>query len=156
MSKQTHQTLEFFRADISSHVDLPYADTGVRAGFPSPAQDFMEYALDLNKELIRHPASTFLARVQGDSMKDAGVYDGDLLVIDKSLPPFDGAMAVCYVDGEFTLKFIKINKNGVWLVPANETYHPIRITGQNNFLIWGIVTYSVHNQKRKFGHVRTD
>ena len=156
MSNSNNQNLEFFRADVASQVDLPYADTGVRAGFPSPAQDFMEYALDLNKELIRHPASTFLARVQGDSMKDAGVYDGDLLVIDKSLPPFDGAMAVCYVDGEFTVKFIKINKNGIWLVPANETYRPIRITGQNNFLIWGIVTYSVHNQKRKFSHVRID
>lgn len=156
MSDSNTQNLEFFRADTSVSLDLPFADTGVRAGFPSPAQDFMEYALDLNKELIRHPASTFLARVQGDSMKDAGVCDGDMLVIDKSLAPFDGAMAVCCIDGEFTLKFIKIAKKGLWLVPANELYRPLLITEQNNFLIWGIVTYSIHNQKRKFAHVRAD
>lgn len=156
MSANIHQGLELFRADTSSQVELPFADTGIRAGFPSPAQDFMEYGLDLNQELIRHQASTFIARVKGDSMKGAGIYDGDMLVIDKSLAPFDGAMAVCYVDGEFTLKFIKVNKNGLWLIPANETFHPIRITDQNNFLIWGIVTYSIHNQKRKFAHVRTD
>lgn len=144
MSKKA---LEIYKTDTSSELPLPIADEGIRAGFPSPAQDFMDLSIDLNKELVRHPSSTFYGRVRGDSMHDAGVTDGDILVIDKSLEPHDGDMAVCFVDGDFTIKYIRIEKDIVWLVPANKKYEPIKITGDNDFLIWGIVTYSIKKQR---------
>ena len=126
----------------SLKLSLPYADGGIKAGFPSPAQDYMESAIDLNKELIKHPAPTFYGRVKGDSMIDANVHDGDILVIDKSLEPQNGDMAVCFIDGEFTIKYIRLEKDVIWLEPANENYEPIKVTIENDFLIWGIVTYA--------------
>lgn len=139
--------LEISTADLTSELSLPLADGGIKAGFPSPAQDFLDNAIDLNKELVRHPASTFYGRVKGDSMQDAGIYDGDILVIDKSLEPRDGDIAVCFVDGEFTIKYIRIEENAVWLIPANEHYKSIKVTEENEFLIWGIVTYSIKKQR---------
>ena len=141
------KALEIFRAEVNTELSLPIADEGIKAGFPSPAQDFMDLAIDLNKELVRHPASTFYGRVRGDSMQDAGVYDGDILIIDKSLEPRNGDMAVCFVDGEFTIKYIKIEEKMIWLVPANEKYEAIKVTEENDFLIWGIVTYSIKKQR---------
>lgn len=137
------KNLEIFSIDPSSHLPLPYADEGIKAGFPSPSQDYMEMAIDLNKELIKHPSSTFYGRVKGNSMKDAGVQDGDVLIIDKSLEPQTGDMAVCYIDGEFTLKYIHITREAVWLKPANDEYQPIKVTADNDFIIWGIVTYVI-------------
>lgn len=142
------KSLEIFRAEVNTELSLPIADDGIKAGFPSPAQDFMDLALDLNKELVRHPASTFYGRVRGDSMQDAGVYDGDILIIDKSLEPRNGDMAVCFVDGEFTIKYIKIEKDIVWLIPANDSYNPIKVTEENDFLVWGIVTYCITKIRR--------
>ncbi|OJU39574.1 MAG: peptidase S24 [Bacteroidales bacterium 45-6] len=139
--------LEIYRAETNVELSLPIADDGIKAGFPSPAQDFMDLAIDLNKELVRHPASTFYGRVRGDSMQGAGVYDGDILIIDKSLEPQNGDMAVCFVDGEFTIKHIRIEKEVVWLIPANDHYKPIKVTEENDFLIWGIVTYSIKKQR---------
>lgn len=140
-------TLDIYHAETATELSLPIADEGIKAGFPSPAQDFMDLAIDLNKELAHHPASTFYGRVRGDSMQDAGVYDGDILIIDKSLEPRNGDMAVCFVDGEFTIKYIKIEKDIVWLIPANDKYQPIKVTEENDFLIWGIVTYSIKKQR---------
>lgn len=141
------KNLEIYKADTDTQLVLPIADGGIKAGFPSPAQDFMDLSIDLNKELVKHPSSTFYGRVSGDSMIDAGVYDGDILVIDKSLEPKDGDMAVCFVDGEFTIKYIKIEEKIIWLIPANEDYKPIKVTEDNDFLIWGIVTYSIKKQR---------
>lgn len=141
-------TLEFYSANTNSHLALPFIDGGIAAGFPSPAQDYIDLKIDLNTELITNPSSTFYARVKGTSMKDAGIMDGDILVIDKSLEPKDGDTAICFIDGEFTLKYIKIDKEAIYLVPANEKFHPIKVTEENNFCIWGIVTYSIKNHKR--------
>ncbi|MEI7824289.1 MAG: translesion error-prone DNA polymerase V autoproteolytic subunit, partial [Chlorobiaceae bacterium] len=91
-----------------------------------------------------HPAATFYARVKGDSMVDAGIHDGDLLVIDKALEPKEGAIAVCYLDGEFTVKRLSVREEGVYLMPANAEFKPIRITEDNDFLVWGIVAYVIH------------
>lgn len=118
-------------------------DEAVPAGFPSPAQDFANEGIDLNRELIKHPASTFCARVAGNSMRDSGIDDGDLLIIDKAITPRDGSIAVCFVDGEFTLKRISIRHNGVWLVPSNPQYPELQVTEGSNFQIWGIVSYVV-------------
>lgn len=143
--------LTMYSADLSSELSLPFADQGVRAGFPSPAQDYMTDSIDLNRELIRHPATTFYARASGDSMKDCGIDDGDLLVIDKALEPQDGDIVVAFIDGEFTLKTVRFDdkEKCIWLVPANEVYSPIKITEENNFLIWGVLTYNIKRQLRK-------
>ena len=143
--RQLHklELLEFFTPSINSSINIPLFEGGVSAGFPSPAQDFSEHSIDLNLALIKNPASTFFTKVSGDSMKDLGIFNGDLLVIDKSLDPVDGKIAVCFIDGEFTLKKINLDKDSCWLMPANENYKPIKVTEENDFIVWGIVTYSI-------------
>ena len=131
------------KSAVDTQMDLPLAENGIVAGFPSPADDFFEVSIDLNKELIKHPSATFYGRVEGDSMRDEGIEDGDLLVIDRSLEPSDGKIAVCFIDGEFTVKKIKIEKDAVWLMPANPDYKPVKVTAENEFIIWGIVTYVI-------------
>lgn len=121
----------------------PMAQDGIHAGFPSPATDYMTQAIDLNKELVKHPAATFYGRVVGDSMIDAGVDEGDILVIDRSLTAKDGDMAVCFVDGEFTLKYLRMKDNELTLVPANPNYPQIHISEGVEFRMWGVVTYII-------------
>ena len=140
--------LDIHPIDLTTNITISYHNTGIQAGFPSPADDYMESPIDLNQELIPHPVSTFMGRVRGDSMQDAGIFDGDLLVIDKSLKPKNGDVAVCFIDGEFTIKYIKIGPKSLWLVPANDKYSPIKITPENDFVIWGIVTYSIRKHRR--------
>lgn len=140
--------LILYSADLSSELELLFADQGIRAGFPSPAQDYMSDSIDLNQELIRHPATTFYARAVGDSMKGCGIDDGDLLVIDKAIDPREGDIVVAYIDGEFTLKKVKLEPDGscLWLIPANDEYPPIKVTDENDFLIWGVLTYNIKRQ----------
>jgi DNA polymerase V len=139
----TTPTLEFYTPDYSTAMELPYVDAGIRAGFPSPADDFIELSIDLNKHLIKHKDTTFFATVKGHSMKNAGIYDGDLLIIDKSLEPQNDKIAICQIDGEFTVKRIKIERNVVWLIAENEEFDPIKVTRDNELIIWGIVTASI-------------
>ena len=125
------------------------AQSDIHAGFPSPATDYMTQAIDLNKELVKHPAATFYGRVVGDSMIDAGVEEGDILVIDKSLEPQDGDMAVCFIDGEFTLKHLRFSVElgtggrKLTLVPANDRYPSIEVNEGSDFKMWGVVTYII-------------
>ena len=124
--------------------ELPkMAQEGIHAGFPSPANDYMTQAIDLNRELVRHPEATFYGRVVGDSMIDAGVEEGDILVIDKSLDAQDGDMAVCFADGEFTLKYLRMHDGGISLVPANKKYPVIEVGEGTDFKMWGVVTYVI-------------
>ncbi len=139
----TGKNFEIFSANTETELALPILPFGVSAGFPSPALDFEDLSIDLNKYLIERPASTFFVRVEGQSMKDAGIHDGDLLVIDKSIEPTNGKIAVCYLDGEFTLKRIKLTKEGLWLMPENDKYPPIQVNPENTLTIWGIVTYVI-------------
>lgn len=139
--------IEIFRADSESQLQLLYADGGICAGFPNPAQDYIEASIDLNKELIRNPSSTFFGRVTGNSLEGVGVTEGDIVIIDKSLQPNNGDMCVCFVDGEFTLKFIRIMENEAWLIPANPAYPMIRVNEDNHFIIWGVVTYTIKKRK---------
>ncbi len=143
--RRLHKTknFEFFTATAKTKIEIPFVEQGIKAGFPSPAEDFSEVSIDLNVELLKNPASTFFSRVSGDSMQDVGISDGDLLVIDKSLEAKNGKIAVCFIDGEFTLKKIKIEKDFCWLIPANKNYKPIKVTAENDFLVWGIVTYVI-------------
>ena len=128
-------------------LELPLAGTAIAAGFPAPAEEYLDLALDLNKELVKHPAATFCVRVKGDSMVDAGIQDGDLLVIDKALEAKEGCIAVCFIDGEFTVKRLAMREEGVYLMPANAEFKPIRITEENEFLVWGIVAYVIHKPR---------
>lgn len=150
MNKNTPLSeLELFRPDLSTELPLQYADNGIRAGFPSPAQDYISESIDLNRDLIRHPASTFYGRVVGDSMIEEGIEEGDILVIDKSLEPENGDLAVCCLDGEFTLKRINITRgNRIYLMPSNRRYRPIEVTPDNEFVVWGIVTYTIKANRR--------
>jgi DNA polymerase V len=136
-------TLDLYSALTDTALSLPLASDKISAGFPSPASDFVDVAIDLNKHLIKHPSSTFFGRVRGQSMQDVGISDGDLLVIDKSLEPEDGKIAVCFIDGEFTVKRIRLEKDGCYLMPANEAFKPIHVTADNEFLLWGIVTHVI-------------
>lgn len=141
---QAHScSLSIYRVSMEQEMALHLTETGISAGFPSPAQDFMDLSIDLNRELIRNPSSTFYGRVRGDSMTDAGISDGDLLIIDKSLKATDGKIAVCFLDGEFTVKRIKTDADCCWLMPANAKYRPLRVTEENHFLIWGIVIHVI-------------
>ena len=108
----------------------------------------MTDTIDLNKELVQHPATTFYARAVGNSMTGFGISDGDLLVIDKSIEPVDGDIVVAFIDGEFTLKRIMKDENecNIWLVPGNEDYPPIKITEENDFIVWGVLTYNIKKQ----------
>ena len=143
------KTIEIHSIDLSTSLPLRYADEGIRAGFPSPAQDYMEQAIDLNKEIVKHPASTFYGRVVGDSMRDEGIEEGDILVIDKSLELIDNDLAVCFIDGEFTVKRVQLEKDAAWLVPANPDYPKIKVTADNDFIVWGIVTYTIKKNRRR-------
>lgn len=134
------QTLTFFTPDLSEQSGATYFDTGISAGFPSPAEDFKEERLSLDNILVKNKLATFYARVSGQSMVGAGLDDNDLLVIDRSLEPAHNRIAVCFLDGEFTVKRLRVEKDGVWLQPENENYEPIKITEENDFVIWGIVT----------------
>ena len=139
----TSKTLDIYSDNTDTELELPYITTGISAGFPSPAMDFIDGSINLHKHLINHPEATFYGRVKGNSMIDAGINDGDLLVIDKSLEPADGKIAVCYIDGEFTVKRIKLDIDCCWLMPANEKYKPIKVTSENNLIIWGIVKHVI-------------
>ncbi|WP_308991554.1 translesion error-prone DNA polymerase V autoproteolytic subunit [Mariniflexile litorale] len=137
-----HQSnnLSFFTPEDTNSLGAVFFETGISAGFPSPAEDFKEQRLSLDKELIRNKEATFFARVSGQSMIGAGLDDNDLLVIDRSLEPQNNKIAVCFLDGEFTVKRLKVDKDEVWLQPENPNYPIIKITSENNFIIWGIVT----------------
>ena len=118
-------------------------EQGVSAGFPSPADDFKEIRISLDKELVKNQESTFYARVSGDSMLGAGIDDGDLLVIDKSLSPENGKIAVCFIDGDFTVKRIVKEKGKLYLKAENKKYKSIELSGESELIIWGIVEYVI-------------
>lgn len=144
--------MDVFSSSSDAQLERLFIEAGVKAGFPVPSGDEISQSLDLNKVLVQHPAATFYARVVGNSMVDAGVDEGDLLVIDRSLEPRNGSMAVCFIDGEFTLKFINLDekeKGVIWLKPANEDFTPIRVTPENDFTVWGIVSYTIKCRLKK-------
>lgn len=131
--------IKIYRIDGTEEVSLPVIGS-VSAGFPSPAGDFVGDRIDLNKYLIKNKPSTFIAVVDGLSMVGANIDEGDLLIVDKSLPPLDGKIAICVVDGDFTVKRISVKKDYWLLLPENDDFKPIRVDKNNEFVIWGMVT----------------
>lgn len=135
--------LIIYKVLTDDKISIPLVGSSVRAGFPSPADDFIEMNLSLDSELIRNKEATFYARVEGDSMQDANIHDGDLLVIDRSLEPQNNKVAVCFIDGEFTVKRLLIKEDHILLMPENKKFAPIKVTSENDFIIWGMVTYVI-------------
>jgi DNA polymerase V len=123
---------------------LPFFAVPVQAGFPSPAEDYLEQNLDLNEHLIQHPAATFFVRVDGDSMKGAGIHKGDILIVDRALEATNGKIVVAVINGEFTVKRIRLHEGKVTLEPENPQYQPIHVDPGADFRVWGVVTYVIH------------
>jgi len=142
--------IRIIKGDFGELLDLQLAP-GIKAGFPSPADDYMHESLDFNRDLIRNPQTTFYGRVDGDSMKDAGINDGDIAVIDRSIEPVDGDIVVGYVNEEFTIKYLDLSHKAdgyIELRPANSRYKPIRINESDDFEVWGVVVWTIRNWHR--------
>jgi len=141
--------LTLFKPETKKRCPLPLFAAKVKAGFPSPADDFVEERLDLNDYLIERPAATFFVRVDGDSMTGAGIHPGDILIVDRSLEPLSGRIVIAVIDGAFTVKRIRIASNEeILLEPENPAFEPIRVGPGSDFQIWGVVTYVIHKAVR--------
>ena len=141
------KNLTILNSEFSNKLELQLAPS-IKAGFPSPADDYQQDRLDFNRDLIRHPETTFYGRVSGDSMVDAGICDGDIAVIDRSVEPSDGDVVVGYVNEEFTIKFLDLkhkDEGFIEMRPANKDYKPIRINADDDFEVWGVVVWTIKN-----------
>ena len=145
--KLVHKKKEFeiYIPNLETTQKLPYFDGGVSAGFPSPAEDYMHSKLDLNNLLIEHPSATYYVRVNGDSMLGAGILNGDLLIVDRSLEVTNNCIVVAYIDGEFTVKRIKKINNKMFLQPENKNHQAIEITESMDFELFGVVAHAIHH-----------
>lgn len=137
------EDIKSFLENGTTH-ELPLYSNSVSAGFPSPADDYIECKLDLNKFLIQHPAATFFVRASGDSMKDAGIQSGDMLIVDRSLEASHGKIVIAAINSELTVKRLSRQGEHVQLLPANKNYQPIEITEEQDIVIWGVVTHVIH------------
>lgn len=140
--KTTGETV--YGPDLSTKYQQSFFEAGVSAGFPSPAADYEESKLDLNRHLIKNPAATFFVRASGDSMVGAGIHSGDLLIVDRSLEPRDKSVVIAIMDGELTVKRIRIGKRKITLEPENENYSTWEISTDAEFEVWGVVTNVIH------------
>ncbi len=142
-----------FKEDLSTRIygferraiiRFPLFTATIRAGFPSPADDYVDNRLDLNEFLIRHPAATFFVRVAGDSMIGAGIHSGDILIVDRSLDPANNRIVIAAVNGELTVKRIRRENSKIHLMPENDNFTPIEVTPEMRFEIWGVVIHVIH------------
>lgn len=136
--------MNIFQACVGESQPLPFFTASISAGFPSPADDYIENYLDLNQLIVKHPSATFFVRVEGNSMCGAGISSGDILVVDRSLEPAHGKIVVAFINGEFTVKRILFEGCHISLSPENESYPTIKVKPDSQFQVWGIVTYVIH------------
>ena len=142
--------IELLKGDFAHRLALALAPT-IKAGFPSPADDYLHDSLDFNRDLIKNPEATFYGRVSGDSMIEAGICDSDIAVIDRSLQPVDGDVIVAFVNGEFTIKYLDLKhkeEGYIELRPANANYQPIRMDADGSFRVWGVVVWTIKQWRR--------
>ena len=142
--------MKLFKGEFNKKLDLLIAPQ-IKAGFPSPAADYLQESLDFNRDLIKHPEATFYGRVDGDSMIDAGICDGDIAVIDRSVEPINGDVVVGYVNGEFTIKRLDLThkeEGYIELCPANKDFKPIRIDENDRFEVWGVAVWTIKNWRK--------
>lgn len=145
----TIENIKLLKGEWLSRLSLALAPN-IKAGFPSPVDDYLRDSLDFNRDLIKNPEATFYGRVSGDSMRDAGINEGDIAVIDRSLQPTDGDVIVAYVNEEFTIKYLDLThkeEGYIELRPANPDYSPIRIDSTDNFRVWGVVVWTIKQWK---------
>lgn len=137
--------LHSFTSAQPMSIELELAEN-LHAGFPNPAQDHAGETIDLTREIVRHPEATFYARIAGNSMQEAGIFDGDIVVVDRSLEAQNGSIIVACVDGEFTAKEYQFDEQNqcAWLIPHNPNYQSIKVTADNQFIIWGVITHNIH------------
>jgi len=140
----TSKKLQFYAIEEASFDEITLYGDGVPAGFPSPADDYLDMDLNLHDYLVQHPSATFCVRAIGDSMVDAGIQSSDVMVIDRALTPKNNDIILAVVNGEFTVKRIKKSEDELYLMPANENYKPMKITEEMNFQVWGVVTFIIH------------
>jgi DNA polymerase V len=143
-SAHTNATTQIFTPDTTNAVPIPFSESLISAGFPSSAENFIERTLDINDLLIKHPVSTFYIRVIGDSMINAGINSGDILVVDRALAFTNNKIAVVRINNEFTVKRICFTEDRMLLLAENDTYAPIEITPEMDFEVWGMVTFVIH------------
>ena len=136
--------LDFFAVDEATLLSIPMFSDSVQAGFPSPAEDHLDLDLNLNDYLVQNPSATFCVKAIGESMKDAGIKSGDIMIVDKSLEPKNRSIVLAVIDGEFTVKRVNVNNDELYLMPENSNFPPIKITEEMDFQVWGIVTYIIH------------
>ena len=140
-------SIKLIKGEFDKALELMLAP-GIKAGFPSPAEDYLQESLDFNRDLIRHPEATFYGQVSGDSMVDMGINEGDIVVIDRSLEPQNGDVVVGFVNRDFTIKFLDLthkDEGYIELRPANKKYKPIRIDADDDFEVWGVVVWTIKN-----------
>ncbi len=136
--------LEVLGFERRTGLELPLYLATVAAGFPSPADDYIDKTLDLNEHLVRHPDATFFVRVYGDSMRDAGIHSGDILIVDRAVEPRNGSVVIAALNGELTVKRLQKTPDKLLLVPEHPEFSPIEVTEDASFEIWGIVSYVIH------------
>ena len=142
--------IHILQSEFAAKQELPIA-CAIKAGFPSPAEDYQHETLDFNRDLIKHPEATFYGRVDGDSMVEAGINDGDIAIIDRSVEAADGDVIVAFVNNEFTIKYLDLTHKAdgyIELRPANKKYSPIKINDSDDFEVWGVVVWTIHSWKR--------
>ena len=143
---------EIRKADVSTKLELPMFDE-IAAGFPSPAADYESERLDFNRDFIKHPESTFYIRVKGDSMKDAGIFDGDLCLIDRAEEPSHGNVVAAYINGGFTVKYLDTSTRSqgfIRLIPANEAFKPFIVDASDEFTVWGKVIFTIRDWRNSY------
>ncbi len=136
--------IKVFQGVFDTKLELEHA--GVKAGFPSPADDYRHETLDFNRDYIRHPEASFYGDVEGDSMKDAGIFDGDRVIIDRAVEPHDGSIVVAFLNEEFTMKYLDLthkNEGYIELRPANDNYPVFKVEAGDNFQVWGVVIHLI-------------
>lgn len=136
--------VKVYRPEPRVRQELPLFTARISAGFPSPADDYLDRKLDLNEFLIKHPAATFFVRVEGESMIEAGIHSGDILIVDRALEPSENKIVIAAVNGELTVKRIKKTRGKLYLIPENRAFKPMEITPEMNLQIWGVVTHVIH------------
>ncbi len=136
---------KIFKANIKNKIYHQFYNCSVTAGFPSPADDYLEDKLDLNEYLIKHPAATFFVRVAGDSMINVGIYNNDIIIVDRSIKPKHGKIVVAALDGQMTIKRLYHRDDKIMLLPENELFKPIEILDSMDMVIWGVATNVIHS-----------
>ena len=141
---KTTDELAFYSLDAENLEDINLFEGSVPAGFPSPADDAMELDLNLHDHLVRNPSHTFCVKAIGESMKDAGIQSGDVMLVDRAIEPENRSIVLAVIDSEFTVKRVNVSDNKLYLMPENENFTPIEITKEMDFKVWGVVTYVIH------------